>query len=57
MYLRYLKNKYYNYIILRLTCINIKKTNISENCFKVLEGKTEAVQRVIPIHPLLFKEL
>ena len=32
---------------------NIQKTNISENCFKVLEGKTEAAQRVIPIHPLL----
>ena len=32
---------------------NIKKTNISENCFKVLEGKTEASQRDIPIHPEL----
>ena len=32
---------------------NIQKGNISENCFKVLESKTEASQRVIPIHPVL----
>ena len=32
---------------------NIQKGNISENCFKVLEGKTEASKRVIPIHPIL----
>ena len=32
---------------------NIQKTNISENCFRVLEGKTEASKRVIPIHPVI----
>ena len=32
---------------------NIQKTNIRENCFKVLEGKTEASRRVIPVHPVL----
>ena len=32
---------------------NIQKTNISENCFKVLEGKTKASRRKIPIHPVL----
>ncbi len=32
---------------------NIQKTNISENCFKVLEGKTEASKRKIPIHPVI----
>ena len=32
---------------------NIKKTVINDNCFKVLEGKTKASQRIIPIHPVL----
>ena len=32
---------------------NIQKTVINDNCFKVLEGKTKASQRIIPIHPLL----
>jgi len=32
---------------------NIKKTVINNNCFKVLEGKTKASQRIIPIHPVL----
>ena len=32
---------------------NIQKTNISGNCFKVLEGKTEASRRKIPIHPVI----
>ena len=32
---------------------NINKTNISGNCFKVLEGKTEASRRKIPIHPVI----
>ena len=32
---------------------NIKKAHISENCFKVLEGKTKAAKRKIPIHPVI----
>ena len=32
---------------------NIQKTVINDNCFKVLEGKTKASQRKIPIHPVL----
>jgi len=32
---------------------NIQKTVINDNCFKVLEGKTKASQRIIPIHPVL----
>jgi integrase len=32
---------------------NIQKTVINDNCFKVLEGKTKASRRKIPIHPLL----
>ena len=32
---------------------NIQKANISDNCFRVLEGKTEASKRVIPIHPVI----
>jgi len=32
---------------------NIQKTNIIENCFRVIEGKTEASKRVIPIHHVL----
>jgi len=32
---------------------NIQETNISGNCFKVLEGKTEASRRKIPIHPVI----
>ena len=32
---------------------NIQKTVINDNCFKVLEGKTKASRRKIPIHPVL----
>ena len=32
---------------------NIQKTVINDNCFKVLEGKSKASQRIIPIHPVL----
>ena len=32
---------------------NIQKTVINDNCFKVLEGKTKASRRKIPIHPAL----
>ena len=32
---------------------NIEKNNIDKNCFKILEGKTKASQRIIPIHPVL----
>ena len=32
---------------------NIQKANISENCFRVLEGKTRAAKRKIPIHPVI----
>ena len=32
---------------------NIQKTVINDNCLKVLEGKTKASQRIIPIHPVL----
>jgi len=32
---------------------NIQKTVINDNCFKVLEGKTKASKRKIPIHPVL----
>jgi len=32
---------------------NFQKTVINDNCFKVLEVKTKASQRIIPIHPLL----
>ena len=32
---------------------NIQKANISENCFRVLEGKTKASRRAIPVHPVI----
>ena len=32
---------------------NIQKVHISDNCFKVLEGKTKAAKRKIPIHPVI----
>ena len=32
---------------------NIRKTVINNNCFEVLEGKTKASQRIIPIHHVL----
>ena len=32
---------------------NIQKAHISDNCFKVLEGKTEAAKRKIPVHHLI----
>ena len=30
---------------------NIQKAHISYNCFRILEGKTKAAKRKIPIHP------
>ena len=33
-------------------CI-IQKINLSENCFRVLEGKTKASKRAIPVHTVL----
>ena len=32
---------------------NIQKANISDNCFRVLEGKTKAAKRSIPVHPVI----
>ena len=32
---------------------NIQKAHISDNCFRVLEGKTLAAKRVIPVHHLI----
>ena len=32
---------------------NIQKAHISDNCFRVLEGKTEAAKRAIPVHHLI----
>ena len=32
---------------------NIQKAHISDKCFRVLEGKTEAAKRAIPIHHLI----
>jgi len=32
---------------------NIQKAHISDKCFRVLEGKTEAAKRAIPVHHLI----
>ena len=32
---------------------NIQKAHISDNCFRVLEGKTKAAKRAIPVHPVI----
>ena len=32
---------------------NVQKAHISDNCFRVLEGKTEAAKRAIPVHPVI----
>ena len=32
---------------------NIQKVHISDKCFRVLEGKTEAAKRAIPVHHLI----
>lgn len=32
---------------------NIQKAHISDNCFRILEGKTKAAKRKIPIHPVI----
>jgi integrase len=32
---------------------NIQKAHISDNCFRILEGKTKASRRAIPVHPLI----
>ena len=32
---------------------NIQKVHISDKCFRVLEGKTEAAKRAIPVHPVI----
>ena len=32
---------------------NIQKAHISDNCFRVLEGKTEAAKRTIPVHHVI----
>ena len=32
---------------------NIQKAHISDNCFRILEGKTKASRRAIPVHPVI----
>ena len=32
---------------------NIQKAHISDNCFRVLEGKTKASRRAVPVHPVI----